>query len=71
MLKKTVANKLKAFLMEIEETAAVEFVIWLDEKYQILPGGLDIKQLYEDFLKLNPDKVLNDYIRKHNTVQQS
>jgi hypothetical protein len=68
MLKKVVANKLKTFLVEIEEIAAIEFVEWLDEKYQILPGGFDIKQLYEDFLKLHPDKILNDYIRKHKTI---
>lgn len=68
MLKKTVGNKLRDFLYGERENAAVEFVKWLNDNYHILPDESDIQQLYKDFIKLNPDKLTNDYLRKHKTI---
>lgn len=74
MLKKTVANKLKDFLMNERENAAIEFIKWLDEKFYILPGGMDLKKLYDEFLRLNPNVFYplknsnNDNVQQHKTT---
>jgi hypothetical protein len=56
MLKKIVANKLRDFLLSERETAATGFLKYVDEVYHILPGGLDIHQLYKDFTTLKYQK---------------
>jgi hypothetical protein len=63
-VKKVVANKLKDLLLEERRNAAVQFGNFLEERL-LLRGGLDIEGLYNDFIRLNPNKLTNDYLQRH------
>jgi hypothetical protein len=58
------ASKLKDLLIDERRNAAVQFGAFLEEQ-RLLKMGLDIDALYDKFLKLNPNKLTNDYLQRN------